>query len=329
MGGKAPLDTIELRELTFYGYHGALPEERRIGQRFVVDLRLGLDLARAGRSDDLALTVDYGQVAESVRSVVEGTPFQLIEALAEALASTVLDRFALVQTVFVRVAKPSAPVSAAPSGTIAVEIERAREGVGETVRHSQSATSPERDRSRLPGGSVLSAQAIRQLMEGQPPLLDPLSDPAEQIQPNGVDLRLESVWRMEGTGAIGVSSADRQIPDRVSIEPTRDGWFALEPGTYIVRFQEVVALPTDVMAFGRPRSSLLRCGAALHTAVWDAGYQGRSESLLVVYAETGVRLEVGARVLQLVFVCLDAPTEPYSGAYQGENISTPTSPSAR
>jgi dUTP pyrophosphatase len=80
------------------------------------------------------------------------------------------------------------------------------------------------------------------------------------------------------------------------------------------------------MAFGRPRSSLLRCGAAIHTAVWDAGYRGRSEALLVVVAHEGVRLAPGARVLQLVFVRLEAATRAYSGAYQGENV--PTDPSA-
>jgi dUTP pyrophosphatase len=89
----------------------------------------------------------------------------------------------------------------------------------------------------------------------------------------------------------------------------------------MIRFSEVVALPLDVMAFGRPRSSLLRCGAAIHTAVWDAGYHGRSEALLMVYAEAGVRLAQGARVLQLVFVRLEAPTHAYAGAYQGENLA--------
>ncbi|MFN8637190.1 MAG: deoxyuridine 5'-triphosphate nucleotidohydrolase [Chloroflexota bacterium] len=323
------MDTIELRGLTFYGYHGAFPEERRLGQRFVVDLRLGLDLAPAGQSDDLVKTVDYGRVAETVRSVVEGAPFQLIEALAEAVADSVLRQFSLVQTVAVRVEKPSAPVPTAPLGSIAVQIQRTRRPSPVGVAQIGAVAEPSADMQPSPGGSVLSAEAIRGLMRGEPPLLDPLADPAEQIQPNGVDLRLESVWRMDGLGAIGVANADRSIPERIAVEPSSVGWFHLEPGTYVIRFQEVVALPTDVMAFGRPRSSLLRCGAALHTAVWDAGYQGRSESLMVVYAPAGLRLEVGARVLQLVFVRLDTHTQPYAGAYQGENVPTPIEPSAR
>ncbi len=90
-------------------------------------------------------------------------------------------------------------------------------------------------------------------------------------------------------------------------------------GRYVIRLVETVTLPRDVMAFGRPRSSLLRCGVAIHTAVWDAGYSGRSEALLVVYNPAGFRVRRGGRVLQLVFVGLDAPTRPYDGRFQGEN----------
>jgi dihydroneopterin aldolase len=120
------VDTIELRGLTFYGYHGAYAEEQKLGQRFVVDVRLGLDLAEAGRTDDLSRTVDYGKVAEMVRGIVEGPRFKLIEALAEALAVAILAAHPLVERIDVRVEKPSAPVSAAPSGLVAVEIHRRR-----------------------------------------------------------------------------------------------------------------------------------------------------------------------------------------------------------
>lgn len=120
------MDTIELRGLTFYGYHGAYVEEQTLGQRFVVDVRLGLDLAEAGRTDELSRTVDYGKVAETIKAIVEGPRFKLIEALAEALARAILDSHRMVDAVDVRVEKPSAPVSAAPSGLVAVEIRRTR-----------------------------------------------------------------------------------------------------------------------------------------------------------------------------------------------------------
>ena len=75
------------------------------------------------------------------------------------------------------------------------------------------------------------------------------------------------------------------------------------------------------MALGAPRSSLLRCGVTVHMAVWDAGYSGRSQSLLVVFNPQGFRCERNARVAQLVFMELANETEGYRGIYQGENIS--------
>jgi len=74
------------------------------------------------------------------------------------------------------------------------------------------------------------------------------------------------------------------------------------------------------MALARPRSSLLRCGVTVDTAVWDAGYSGRSQSLMVVYNPLGFRLQRNARIVQLVFLRLTRETEGYRGAYQGENI---------
>ena len=79
-------DAILLRGLRVVGRHGVLPEEHERAQPFEVDLELELDLHRAGGSDDLADTVDYGAVAESVAAVVAGEPSQLLEHLAERIA---------------------------------------------------------------------------------------------------------------------------------------------------------------------------------------------------------------------------------------------------
>jgi dUTP pyrophosphatase len=170
---------------------------------------------------------------------------------------------------------------------------------------------------------VLGRAALLARLAGTPPLLDQLTDLATQVQPHGIDLRLESVWRFASAGGIGRDApggADRTLPDRDEMAFDATGAVALAPGAYLVRFVEIVHLPTDLMALARPRSTLLRCGAALHTAVWDAGYEGRSEALLVVSNPHGLRLERGARVCQLVFFPLDAPGAAYTGAYQGENL---------
>ena len=99
------------------------------------------------------------------------------------------------------------------------------------------------------------------------------------------------------------------------------GWLHLPPGAYQVVFNETVDLPNDLMALGRPRSSLCRCGVTLGTAVWDAGYRGRSTALLLVENPAGFRVQRDARLMQLVFFSLTAATaRGYDGAYQDENL---------
>jgi dihydroneopterin aldolase len=83
-------DSIELRGLRFVGTHGALPEEALRAQPFEVDLELFIDLGEAGRSDNLAATVDYAELCEVVRSVIEGDHSLLLEHLAEQVASRAL-----------------------------------------------------------------------------------------------------------------------------------------------------------------------------------------------------------------------------------------------
>ncbi|HZR99978.1 MAG TPA: deoxyuridine 5'-triphosphate nucleotidohydrolase [Chloroflexota bacterium] len=170
---------------------------------------------------------------------------------------------------------------------------------------------------------VLGRAALLARLAATPPLLSGLADAATQVQPHGVDLRLESVWRFAAAGRLGRDApggGDRALPAREEIAFDAGGAVHLAPGPYLVRFAERVRLPTDLMALARPRSTLLRCGAALHTAVWDAGYEGRSEALLVVANPAGLRLERGARICQMVFFPLDAPGAAYTGAYQGENL---------
>jgi dihydroneopterin aldolase len=117
-------DRILMRGLAFYGYHGVLPEENRLGQRFMVDIDMHVPLGGAGRADDLTKTVDYGAVLGDVRAIVEGPPFKLIEAVAERIAATILATYA-VDTIRVRVRKPDVPL-AATLEYVGVEITRRR-----------------------------------------------------------------------------------------------------------------------------------------------------------------------------------------------------------
>lgn len=174
-------------------------------------------------------------------------------------------------------------------------------------------------------GAALDRATLRRLIEepdpGQPPLVDGLLCPSEQLQPNGVDLSLQSVVRLTGSGQMGRDSAARELAAAESLDFDREGWLHLPPGAYLIAFREVVNLPLDLMALGRARSSLLRSGVSIHTAVWDAGYRGRSQALLLTHLPAGYRVEQGARLMQLVFFRLTAPVaQGYAGRYQGENL---------
>jgi dUTP pyrophosphatase len=146
------------------------------------------------------------------------------------------------------------------------------------------------------------------------------ADASAQVQPNGVDLSLDAIWRFAEQGALGVSNADRYRPAREELDFDAGGWIELSVGTYGVRYGERVALPNDCGGLCFPRSSLLRMGIHVPTAVWDAGYVGRGEGLLVVGNAHGARLQRGARIAQLVVFRLnEAAAEGYSGRYQHEN----------
>ncbi len=168
--------------------------------------------------------------------------------------------------------------------------------------------------------AVLSKQDICSLLQREPPLLEGYIDLETQVQPNGFDLTLHEAALLQTSGKITASDSQRLVSDLAPLVFDGLGFIDLMPGAYIITYNEIVHLPNNVMALARPRSSLLRCGVTVETAVWDAGYSGRSQSLMMVHNPQGFRLQKNARVVQLVFLQLARETEGYQGAYQGENI---------
>ncbi len=168
--------------------------------------------------------------------------------------------------------------------------------------------------------AILSKPDILRLLEQEPPLIEGCIKPEEQIQPNGIDFTLREVAMLQSAGRIAVANSQRLISDLAPLVFDGLDFIHLMPGAYIITYNEVVHLPGNVMALAMPRSSLLRCGVTVNTAVWDAGYSGRSQSLMVVYNPQGIRLQRNARMVQIVFFQLTRETEGYHGAYQGENI---------
>lgn len=169
--------------------------------------------------------------------------------------------------------------------------------------------------------SLLSHDELVFLLNNKPPLVEEMTDPEIQVQPNGIELTLKSAEIHEGGGAIAFDNSERKLPATKKLDFDKDEWLHLPQGCYKIVFNEIVNIPKNLAAIARPRSSLLRCGVTVETAVWDAGYSGRSESLLVVHNKEGFKVKKNARVLQLLFFRMETEVkEGYSGIYQNENI---------
>lgn len=126
------MDRMVLKRMVFYGYHGVFPEENKLGQKFYVDLDLRLDLTKAGRSDDVADTVNYAEIHSTVKAIVEGAPVKLIEALAEKIANAVLGTYTIINEATVSVTKPNPPFDITFDG-VTVELRRRRDGGGNVI----------------------------------------------------------------------------------------------------------------------------------------------------------------------------------------------------
>ncbi|KAL3131164.1 hypothetical protein ABBQ38_000469 [Trebouxia sp. C0009 RCD-2024] len=118
-------DYIHLKGLVFHGYHGVLPEENLLGQKFVVDATLFVDLLKAGQSDNVHDTVSYADVYRHIKTVMEGQPHKLLESVAERLASEILNDYHQVQGLHVHIKKPHVAVTGVVE-SLGIEITRYR-----------------------------------------------------------------------------------------------------------------------------------------------------------------------------------------------------------
>ena len=119
------MDTIYIKGLEIFAYHGVNPEEKRDGQRFVLDIAMQTDLTTPCATDDLNTTVSYSAVIKTVRAVMTAEVNDLIERAAQRVADAVLETYPAVQSVTVTLKKPDAPMKAV-FDYVAVEITRAR-----------------------------------------------------------------------------------------------------------------------------------------------------------------------------------------------------------
>ncbi len=123
--GRKHLDKILINQMAFYGYHGLFPEENKLGQRFYVDIQLMLDLKNSSKSDDMNDSINYGDVFELIKGIMEGKPKNLIEAVAEDISDALFQAFDLLSACTVKVIKPDPPIPGHYQ-SVAVEITRER-----------------------------------------------------------------------------------------------------------------------------------------------------------------------------------------------------------
>ncbi len=161
---------------------------------------------------------------------------------------------------------------------------------------------------------------IKRLIE-ENQLITGYVDLETQLQPTGFDLSLGAILGYKGAGSVDFSNVEREVAPTAPLEPDGEDWYSLGQGCYTIVYNEVVKIPLDIVAMARSRSTLLRNGASVETAIWDPGYQGRSSSLLVVSNPNGLRLKRDARVVQLVFFNIKKVPKGYNGIYQRERMA--------
>ncbi len=119
------MDKIHLNNLTFHAYHGNLEEETKLGQKFIIDLEVAVDLRPAGASDCLADSICYSMIFECVRKVVEDEHFNLLERLGTAIVARLFEFSPDITEIRVVVKKPQAPIQGV-FNYVGIELKRSR-----------------------------------------------------------------------------------------------------------------------------------------------------------------------------------------------------------
>lgn len=171
------------------------------------------------------------------------------------------------------------------------------------------------------GGYILSREEILERIEGVKPLVKGYINLKRQLQPAGFEFTVNELAAFSSAGVVDFSNRHRRLPEVRSLKLSRRRSTLLPAGSYVVRYNETVSLPLDLLSLILPRSSLMRSGAILYTAVWDPGYIGQGQGLLCVYNPHGIHMYRDARIGQVIFMRLSASVkEGYRGIYQGEGL---------
>ena len=167
---------------------------------------------------------------------------------------------------------------------------------------------------------MLNKNEIKQLIN-EKNLIGEYINLDKQLTPNGFDLSVSKVFEFDSAGDLDFSNSERVVPQGKELIPKKRkeedkyGWWYLPKGAYKIRTNETVNLPNNLAALGFTRTSLLRMGVLTQNGIWDAGFKGKGEFILVVSNSHGINIKQNARVIQLMFLGVDE-TEGYNGIYK-------------
>ncbi len=167
---------------------------------------------------------------------------------------------------------------------------------------------------------MLNRQELEKLIKKEN-LVSGYIDLETQLTPNGFDLTAADIFEFDDPGALDFSNKERVVPESKKILPEKKGkekfgWWELKKGAYKIRTNEIVTLPNDLIGIAFTRTSLLRMGAFTQHGVWDAGFRGRGEFVLVVENPKGIKIKQNARVTQLIFTKINETIRGYEGVYK-------------
>lgn len=144
--------------------------------------------------------------------------------------------------------------------------------------------------------------------------------PSEAVQPNGVDLSVDKIYRIEGTPRL--TNDDYSKGKRVEVETGEDDkgeYYALsQDESYVVVYGEKIEIPQNHIGLVLPRSRMMRCGVDVQTAVWDSGYEGRGEG--GIDTSTDVNINTDMRIAQMIYLSTESLDEHYDGSHQSERL---------
>ena len=162
----------------------------------------------------------------------------------------------------------------------------------------------------------LGSETIKKLIK-EVNLISGYIDLDKQLQPNGFDLTVNSIYSLDSVGFIMKDA--KILPSTTKIELNEEGNWNLPKGCYQIMFNETVNLGKNLAAISIQRSTVMRSGCTVNVGSWDAGYCGRGINLLTVSNELGFIIQKDARIVQLHFTPVIGDNFSYNGNYQGEN----------